>query len=291
VVRYFFSKLGKSNSLADDYLHGITPIGCPAIPIFFDCTVSDRQRFIADRSGKEQADNFFWSEAHPSDAVIVAIHDGTLYLVRPNGSVVFWQCACEIGYAKSGQYVKLLPVEVVQKRRLSDVPGVLATMTANAYYYTGTFREISDWGVRRALQHVLDEPCDEVQTSKQLLLCLSSIEIETLIAKLLEEHGCFVPAYRGGALKGIDIFARNRSDKVVEVAGISIAPSARISIQVKRTSDLGEPPNGCDYLIVAERDADAILLSLRSSERTKSWLHESLSWAIDSFERFDGTIR
>jgi hypothetical protein len=277
-MRYFYAKLGQGNSLAANYLSGASPISSPAIPIFFDCTAPNREALLNGRSGKEQASNFFWCEDHPSDARVIALHQGMLYLTKPAGPVVFWKCDTQIGYAGSGEYVKLLPVNVVKVCRVTDIPAVLSTLTANAYFYSGTFREIKDTGVVRAIQSVAGARITTINSPQELLMCLSSIELETLIAKLFEEGGCFVPAYRGGASIGIDILARNTSARSIEVLGICISPGGATSIQVKRTGIFSAPPAGCDHLVVAERDAVTVLNFVQQTSQTKRWLAESLVW-------------
>jgi hypothetical protein len=52
-------------------------------------------------------------------------------------------------------FVKLLPIRKVEERPLKEAPSILASMTANRYYNTGTFREISDPGNIKALETVL----------------------------------------------------------------------------------------------------------------------------------------
>jgi hypothetical protein len=88
---------------------------------------------------------------------------------------------------------------------------------------------------------------------------LSSVQFETLIAKLFEEQGCFVPAYRGGATQGIDIIAFNDSENEITVGHIGVPPGSPISIQVKRRTSLEKPPPGCDYLISANRDSGWVI--------------------------------
>ena len=259
-------------------LSGDVPIGNPVVPIFFDLDASSKEQFLSEGSAKEQGRNFFWCEENPQEARIVCLHAGQLYVLKPCGSVVFWKCDEPFGYADPGKYVKLLPVEILSQHRFSDIPLILSSMSASAYYYTGTFREISDQGNVKALQSVSGENVDVISSSAELMQCLSSVEIETLVAKLFEEAGCFVPAYRGGVLKDVDILARNTSDKTIDLLGSVIPPGISVAIQVKRAGGKKREGDGCDVLISADNDAEKIFNAVIASESTKAWLARSLEW-------------
>lgn len=278
IIEYFYAKIGQGNALAADFLNGVTPIDTPAIPIFFNASPSNREEFEKDGGAKEQGKNFFWCSDHPDRSRIIVINEGYIFIVKPIGPAIFWKSDRELGYATVNDYIKFLPVETICKRRLADVPGILASMTANAYYYTGTFRKITDPGNILAIQSILEIPLGRILLAKELLFCLSSVELETLVAKMFEEAGCFVPAYRGGAIKNIDIFAKNMGNSRVNIGQIFLHPGGKISIQVKRHTTLTEPPSGCDFLISAENDSGWILDVIASFTSTKQWLRESLSW-------------
>ena len=279
-MKYFYAKVGKGNTLANKYLSNDSPIGMPAIPIFFDCGPGNKEEFLGNNTGKEQGRNFFWCGENIGKATIVVINEGYLYLLRPKNEVFFLKSNKNTDYLKESEYVKLLPIEILLKQSLSDVPAILSSMTANAYYYSGTFREIRDSGNIRAIQSVLKTPISEFnyEDSSDLLYCLSSIELETLVAKIFEEAGCFVPAYRGGAIKDIDIFAKNMGSKDVRLGNISIPTNSCASIQVKRKTTLKKPPVGCNYLLSVNNDSDYILDIVRNLKNTKRWLVMSLNW-------------
>ena len=277
--RYFFAKLGPANYLAEDYLKGANPSGAPGIPIFFNGEPSTKEDFLVRGGAREQGRNIFWAGEHPDFARIVVIHSGVVYILEPTGEVTFWwEDPTEPG--ADGGYTKILPVRELRAINVADVPGVVGSMSANTYYYTGTFREIGDDGNRRAIQALLQEPISPIDPNQpsDLLLCLGSIEFETLVAKLFEEVGCHVPAYRGGALKDADILARNRTSVPIHLGDNTVLPGKSISIQVKRTTWIEEPPPGCDVLITATKDAKFIIDSLAKLDMTKRWLRESLNW-------------
>lgn len=289
-MKFFYAKIGKGNSLAAAFLVGDTPIGRPAVPIFFDCTAPNRDALLSGGSGKEQAQCFFECADDPQESRIVILHDCKLVIAQPAGQVSFHRCDRQIGYADSGEYIKLLPVQILFERSIAEVPSVLATMTANAYYYTGTFRKISDVGVLHALRWVLSEEPEPLHAIQEVLLCLSSIELETLIARLLEEAGCFVPAYRGGALKGIDVIARNTSGRRIDALGVTIEPMKAIAVQVKRTRNFAPSAVSGDLLIVGERDVPLVLSLVAVCPRTRAWLDQSLSWLTEHDRRSCGLL-
>jgi len=282
-MRYFYAKIGKGNSLADQFIKGDTPLGKPCLPIFFEKESSNRDDFLKLGSSKEQGRNFFWCVDNPESSIIIVIHKGKLHIFSPSGNAVFWKASEKTGYAEVGEFVKLLPIQEESNHQVADIPTILSTMTANAYHYTGTFREISDTGNIRAIQKLQDNEILPISTETELLSCLSSIELETLVAKIFEEAGCFVPAYRGGSLKGIDIIARNNSSEQISVGNVTVPSKMSISIQIKRSTSMKVPPEGCDYLISFDRDSGWLLEHIRSTVNTKAWFYESLSWLPEEF--------
>ena len=84
---------------------------------------------------------------------------------------------------------------------------------------------------------------------RHLLECLGSVELETLVAKVFEAAGCFVPAYRGGCIQDLDLFAHNYRAVDIELDGLVVPAGERISIQVKGTSRLSACPDAVGCLI------------------------------------------
>src|SRR5207247_1188083 len=113
---------------------------------------------------------------------------------------------------------------------LKDVPPVLAGINANAWLSRGTYREMTNWGNIKAVERALGHPLPPEHLKKencgvpQLLECLSSVELETLVAKLFEAAGCFVPAYRGGCIQYVDLFAHNDTPHSITLEKLSIPP-------------------------------------------------------------------
>jgi len=276
--RFFYAKIGRANTLAETYLSGANEIQRPAIPIYFNTDFNNRADFIVLGKSKEQGENFFWCSDHQAYAHVVVIYKGKLHILGASGEVIFARSAI---HNHVNGFVKLLPVRSEKEFALVKIPAVLASMTANAYYYNGTFREISDYGCLKALEMLTFDQLQSQEKGdpKWVLSCLSSIELETLFAKLLEEHGCFVPAYRGGTTKDIDIFAINDSAKPIILTNRIIVPSkSGKTFQVKRECRQIHSPEGCDYLISVTHDATWIVEALNRSPHTRAWLMRSLHW-------------
>ncbi len=294
VHKFYYAKVGKGNELAGDYLSGRNAIKKPAIPIFFNCEPDNKADFLLHGNAKEQGRNFFECGSNNSKKTIVVVDCGKVIFSEPVGDVVFSQYELVNGLPR---YEKLLPVKITKQEPISSVPAILAGITANAYYYSGTFREIRDPGNIKAIEALKDGnvSCSAKNDPGKLLECLSSFELETLIAKLLEENGCFVPAYRGGNMKGADIIACNDMSKCIDIAGLSVLAQSSISIQVKRSTGLSRPPAGVDYLVGLEVknapscfDATWLIQAVEESKVTKEWLKRSLNWLPKSYLTSNG---
>ena len=165
--------------------------------------------------------------------------------------------------------------------------------------WVGRHTGIQHWGNLKAIDYVLGRPVGTAsklehwdpkqQTSAQLLECLGSTELETLVGKLFEASGCHVPAYLGGTLRDIDIFAYNDGHQPINVGGIQIPGGKRISIQVKTWSE--EPRSqAVDYLISLTPGPDPksfgpdwLLGSVKQSASVLVWMKRSLNWLPRSF--------
>jgi len=195
--KFYYAKMGKGNSLAENYLSGNNVLEKPAIPIFFNCEPDNKIDFLSQGNAKEQGRNFFECGTSNENKTIIIVNDGKVIFSEPAGDVIFSQYDVVDG---NPWYEKLLPIKIIKQESITAVPAILASITSNAYYYSGTFREIKDSGNIKAIEAIKDGnvSCIAQKDPCNLLECLSSFELETLIAKLLEENGCFVPAYRGG---------------------------------------------------------------------------------------------
>jgi hypothetical protein len=289
VMKYYNLKIGRSNQLADDWLAGNNPIGKPAAVIFFGkCTVQD---IIGGKTGKQAKDFYVSSLPENRDRRLISVIErGKGWIVKPAGDIEEVDPQ-QIGIDDQVNIWKIIPVSIESKFSLKNVPHILAGINSNAYLGRGTYREIPYWGNIKAIHYVLGLPFPDEHlwtgncTPKHLLECLSSLELETLIAKILEAAGCFVSAYRGGFIPDIDLFARNTSSDKINLDGFEIPPNERFSVQVKGLNRVKKVADSADYFIGLEvppsdKSFDAIWIYkqvIRFPLVTK-WLRESLSW-------------
>ena len=275
--------------MARRYLRGESEVNYPAVPIYFTCEHDSEEKFLRDGGSKRQGELFFECGRNRDGKYIVVIHEAIVYILQPVGEVNFEKSTVHEG--KVG-FVKLLPVEILKTIPISYVPAILASIGANRYYSSGTFREISDAGNIRAIQAALGQTINTPTDSSIIhaIECLSSVEFETLVAKIFEEAGFFVPAYRGGTLPGADLFAYNKSATAISIGHLSIDAGARRSIQVKLRANANLPPPGIDYLVACNVQESLNVLgaewlesALRQSPKAKAWLIASLDWVPPTY--------
>ena len=127
------------------------------------------------------------------------------------------------------------------------------------------------------------------QKAAQLLECLGSTELETLVGKLFEAHGCHVPAYLGGTLKDIDILAYNDTDKPIHIGRLIVPARKRVSIQVKTWKRIPRP-KAVDYLIGLDVvpgprafGAQWLLDRVKECPTALVWMKRSLNWLPGEF--------
>ncbi len=277
-MRYFYAKIGKSNNLFERFIH-LENLG---IPIFFNGASSNRKEFLIDGKAHEQGRNFFWCEDNPEKAIIISQHQGSTYFFKPNGKISFIYQADE-DYTG---YVKLLPVKLIAKKNNCEVPLILASISSNRYIAQRTFPEITNPGNIAAIRYCLEKDLALTDPST----CISSVELETLVAKIFEESGCFVPAYRGGVTKSIDIFAHNTGSVDINISGLIVPANSSLSIQVKTTPkkirDMEPAPYG---LLVTLNDSPRplsdrerhlmwIKRALETLPNTKAWINQVIAW-------------
>lgn len=302
-MRYFFLKLGKGNSLADRFLGSAVAGELATVAVFYGMS-----SIVDCRSGKQGADaRDFCLAADVSNRPltrIIVIHRHLFYVLEPIGEI--HDGAPEPNENGDLHTLKIMPVRIIGRRPLGDIPHLLASMGSNAWWIRGTFRSIghdtvgmprnwSRWEHQTAIEHTLGTTDisshlhPEIEQRPALLLCLlSAVELETLVAKLGEEAGFFVPAYRGGTMKDIDIIACNDGTSDLGFGPLSVPARGHITIQVK--SWMAKTPDHTDgSLLVAlglkpsERgrwrwDAETLWHTIQESTATRGWLKRSLHW-------------
>jgi len=304
---YIFLKFGKGNAEASS-LSGRRPTA----RIYFDD--HNEPEYRQGKLAKAQPQHF-WSrgqtKASRQKTVMVVIHQGTVWLVQPAGEVAFGkrrEIENEVWVTP-----KTMPVRVLAKAPNKEVPPVLARIASSQAHGRRTFTRVEHWGNRKAINWTLvnferkksrkwvptgTEPDSERaehwrrlnkkgkpnQGPAQLLECLGSTEMETLVARLLESAGCHVPAHRGGTLGEIDLFAWNDTKKPIDLGGLEIPAGERVSIQVKTWADGRRRSKAVDYLIgIGVKGSRALdqrwlLDQVRKSVGVRKWLVRSLHW-------------
>ena len=288
-MRFFYLKLGKSNSHIG-WLSGDNPLKRPAAVIFFrHCTIED----IRSGNCDPQAKNFYESSLPEAmhQTIMVVVANGKAWFLKPAGQLIEYSSPTDVV-----NLWKIMPVEVISSQRLTEVPLVLASINANTYLNTGTYREITNWGNIKAIHAALKWPLPEEHLKAaecravRLFECLSSTELETLVAKVFEAAGCFVPAYRGGYVKDVDLFAHNDRLTEIDLNGLKIPPQGGVSIQVKGRTSLKKCPEAVDYLIGFSLssssncfDENWLLDQVKAFPSMAKWVQRSLSWLPQDF--------
>jgi len=290
-MTYYYLKIGRGNGDADAWLAGRNPLGCPAAVIYFD----DRPEEVYFEGEGEAQARAFWQcgrEHADRQAVFIVIFAGEVWFLRPAGPIQFLRA---IWHGRRRILPKAMPVEIFKRVSTREVPFVLATMPTNRYLSSGTFRKIGHPGNLRAIDVVLGNPprgalweCDRGQPER-LIQCLSSVEFETLVARIFEAAGCHVPAYRGGCIPEVDIFAHNPTRRMISLGDVGIRPRRSLSCQVKLKLREGWRPQGADVVICGERNgeevlgADWVLNRVLESPSVRRWLQRSLAWLPEGF--------
>jgi hypothetical protein len=316
--QYYYAKIDAGNRGATTWLAGDNPLKRPAIPVYFDSRSEAEYREIIDKLktvGPEglrrrafegvstQALAFVSASTSIADrTLIVVMYGGRICLLKPAGAVKFFPVGCQGGNATCT--TKAMPIAKLVDVNLADVPAVLAGLPADQYLSRGTFRPITHWGNLKAIDVVLErhvgiEPTRSAehwqrdQHAAQLLECLGSTGLETLVARVLEDAGCFVPARTGGVLRDIDLFAHNDSDTPMTISAadqnhgeIRIPARGSITIQVKSWpsgTDKFKSPI-VDYLIGLDvkgpgsLSAEWLLKAAVGRPPVRTWLTRSLEW-------------
>ncbi len=198
-------------------------------------------------------------------------------------------------------YPKYRDIKLLRKETISKTPLVLASMKVNRWMSSGTFREIKERpdtayiGNLAAIQSMINSWIQDFAVDP--LDCISSLEFETLVAKIFEEHGCFVPAYKGGFLRDIDLIVQPQ--QYLEIAGqVFSGQGNNLGLQLKMQVNPELLTSGyVDFAIGLNSDsvlADFQNKGLKHAERclgrgwvrkalsqspaTLSWIEKSLEW-------------
>jgi len=154
-----------------------------------------------------------------------------------------------------------------------------------------------DWGAIQAIKHCLNEQIGKPENASELMSFLSPYELETLVFLILKNACLFVPAWRGGTQKDIDIIGRNFGDLKIEIPPVVFEPKGSAedhhTFQVKRKVKMHIGP--AEYTVAAEYygndienvlNAEWLLRQLRKQEQleTRKWFTNSLRWVKEEKE-------
>jgi hypothetical protein len=310
-MNYYFLKLGQGNSEVDSLRRRK-----PTASVYFDA----KGEAAYERGAGKSQPRAFWEagkKENRENTIMVVIHRATVWLLQPGGKVHFGKKIVESG---PGWRVnrKEMPVKILARLPSKLVPPVLASMACSQAHGRRTFTGVGHWGDLKAIDSTLqhfgkakhrrwvpqgneldseiaehwrsfDEKGRINQGAAQLLECLRSTELETLVAKLVEAHGCHVPAHWGGTLGDIDLFAWNDSRDTVNLNGLKIPPHEKISIQVKSWAAGKRCPSAVDYLIgigvkgKRALDENWVLAEVRKQPNVCRWMIRSLDWLPEWF--------
>ena len=139
----------------------------------------------------------------------------------------------------------------------------------------------SYYGNIKALEYILHDKKEKVSVDSfaEYMECLSPIEFETLIAKLKEEEGYFVPAYKGGMLKDYDLICKKdgRQENIQIKLNLSkdtynkYKKKGLIIYCVSKSEKIVDPT-------VTIYDWQDIEKLINKSPNTKKWLSQTLDW-------------
>lgn len=252
--------------------------------------------------GGKQLATMLQQPAARAQAVFVTIDEGSVWTYTAAGGL-------RMSHPKfhgPKEHPKVFPISNLQQFPLTEVPLILASMRVNQHFARNTFTTIDGAnypGNIAAIDHLLGR---RIAPGLDDLDLLSSIELETLVAKLLEEGGAFVPAYKGGFLAAVDLLAyANNPGALSGLNSIQTASGRWVaSVQVKARVAKGQVKdlrnwlnaNGGRTVVAAQEDKTNPLATatgvppgavqsrswfkrrLDSSPKTKKWLKDSTKW-------------
>ena len=259
-----------------------------AAPIFFG--TSSRNDFISGAvpyitKAKNEALEFFKVGNNKELSRLVTIDSGFIWIYKIIGDDQFGK-EYQFTYDKTGELVipKYFPIEVIETIKISEAPYILAAMKSSQAFARGTFTEINKnnskySGNIAAIRSILKDLNDfKINPFR----CLSSVELETLVAKIFEEYGSFVPAHRGAILKDVDLFVdiNNADDKIKQQFNSFEKISIQVKIDISETADVTDLrkflQTKSNILITAEENFHPDLIEFKKQYFNTQWLQEQL---------------
>lgn len=194
---------------------------------------------------------------------------------------------------------KYYDIEIMKHSKIEDVPYILATMKTNQAFSRNTFRKIDEKKYEAniaAIKSLIGELNDfKIDPLKSL----SSVQLETLIAKIFEKNNAFIPAWRGGTLKDIDIiaeFEKNIPDNLfkVKIQGKKIKIQVKIKLNdennVEQLKELLKEPN---FFLITGEDKPHKDLKKHHEENylTSKWINQQINSCDEIRNWFEKCIK
>jgi hypothetical protein len=247
-------------------------------PIFYgnstiDEIVNQKKKFPPD--AYRFIDNF--SKIN-SNAIIFSIGNSKIYIYKQKSILKEYD---EFKNIVNGDLVKGIEIELINEIEIKKCPLVLITIKSNRYMSSGAFRKIDElkgksyFGNVKALEYFLYNSKPEIKSFEDYLFCLSSLEFETLIAKIYEEKHFYVPAYKGGFIKNFDLFCK-KEDNIL---------SLQIKLNLKK--EHYNEYTDLYYCINSEIKKDNIRTwkeienEIKKCSETIKWLRQTLDWWVN----------
>lgn len=241
-----------------------------------------------------------WDDAHLFLKTFHNISDDNIVFSIGNDNIFFFQQKDKLDekfFDSKKDLVKYFEIKNTTVIPIKKCPLVLASIKASRKFSSGTFKELDkkkDFGNIQAIRYKLYDKKAAISNFPEYLKCLSSVEFETLIAKILEEKGLFVPAYKGGFIKNFDLVCRNCGEDSIEIGKNIIKPyePKLIQIKLKLKKDYEIKDDYLYFCIDSKMDdkknvfdADCIKNTLLNDQKTSEWLKKSLFWADNAVLR------
>lgn len=302
--QYYFAKLGKGNVDLEAYLPSSLRIGQDGqVPIYFEGSKTSKQALLNELSSRPKRNGFgdvkafFDCAENSNNSAIVVMHNQKrrFMILEPAGKVKF-RAKDRKEHGKKF-VVKILPARIVWVGKFSDVPPILLGLGSNQYLTRGTFRPINAEkypGVIYALEGLINKKTSGNLRKICSLDLLDSIQLETLIAKIFEAHGFFVPARTGGNMPEVDLLPKNITKRKAQIFGKTISSNEVIPVQIKLSSESVEDRSDILNICInknpkhtgawldkndIEKSIDGINPKIKGIYHPRIWLKELTSWA------------
>ena len=209
------------------------------------------------------------------NAIIISIGKNYIYFYKQIGKLQEMEMYERVYKQKEKKSrPKGFCIEIIKKVLIKNCPLVLASIKSNRQMQAA-FRKINYLGNILSIKYILTEEKQVVESFKDYLLCLSSLEFETLIAKIFEEQGFFVPAYKGGFLENFDLVCEKDGQK----------KTIQIKLQMEEEHYKDSVCIDYYYCIINNyipidniKNWIIIYEELKNCSNTKKWLNKSLYW-------------